>query len=152
MQVPPTVIQSIYKRRRAFLWAGDNQISSAKCLVAWQSVCTPKDLSGLGTKDFRTQNICLLLKLVHRLHCVDALAWAQWVRQYTNLANQEIWVVTIGVGAQWDQSSHCIRRSLQSLFERGKQLCSGMMSGMVMKLLSTIFSFWTNTLDSYEID
>jgi hypothetical protein len=35
---------------------------------------------GLGIKDIGTQNICLLLKLVHKLHFATSSAWAQWVR------------------------------------------------------------------------
>jgi len=27
-----------------------------------------------------TQNICLLLKLIHKLHCPESSAWAQWVQ------------------------------------------------------------------------
>jgi hypothetical protein len=73
LQVPPDVIKQIDKRRRAFLWAGNKDTSSAKCLVAWQNVCTIKDLGGLGIKDFGTKNICLLLNLLHRLHCADTL-------------------------------------------------------------------------------
>lgn len=44
-------------------------------------------LGGLGIRDFGTQNICLLLKLVHRLHFMDCSAWAQWVRQRASLVN-----------------------------------------------------------------
>lgn len=50
-----------------------------------EKVCTTKDLGGLGIKDFGTQNICLLLKLIHRLHCSEISAWGLWVRQHTNL-------------------------------------------------------------------
>jgi hypothetical protein len=84
--IPPTVIQQVDKRRRAFMWSGEPQTSSAKCLVAWEKCCTTKDLGGLGIKDFGTQNICLLLKLIHRLHCSENSAWGQWVRQHCNLA------------------------------------------------------------------
>ena len=71
------------KRRRAFMWSGktDEKVAPSKCLVAWPNVCTAKNLGGLGIKDVGTQNICLLLKLVHRLHCSENSAWAQWVRQ-----------------------------------------------------------------------
>jgi hypothetical protein len=70
------------KRRRAFLWSGDisDTTSAAKCLVAWVSVCNPKELGGLGIKDMGIQNICLLLKLIHKLHCPQSTAWAQWVQ------------------------------------------------------------------------
>jgi hypothetical protein len=55
-------------------------------LVAWENCCTTKDLGGIGIKDFGTQNICLLLKLIHRLHCSESSAWGTWVRQHANLA------------------------------------------------------------------
>lgn len=87
LSIPPTIIKEIDKRRRAFMWAGQPNTSSAKCLVAWDNCCTTKDLGGIGIKDFGTQNICLLLKLIHRLHSADNSAWGSWVRQHVNLAN-----------------------------------------------------------------
>jgi hypothetical protein len=57
LPLPPSVIQQLDKRRRAFMWAGDGNgtVSSAKCLVAWQKVCNTKELGGLGIKDIGTQ-------------------------------------------------------------------------------------------------
>jgi len=49
--------------------------------VAWINVCKPKDQGGLGIKDMGIQNICLLLKLIHKLHCPTTSAWAQWVKE-----------------------------------------------------------------------
>lgn len=40
----------------------------AQCLIAWERVCVPKEQGGLGVKDLRTFNQCLVLKLLHRLH------------------------------------------------------------------------------------
>jgi len=57
--------------------------------VAWTNVCTTKELGGLGIRDFGTHNICLLLNLVHRLHCADASAWAQWIRGKADIANMK---------------------------------------------------------------
>jgi hypothetical protein len=37
LSIPPSTIQQIDKRRRAFMWAGEPQASAAKCLVAWVS-------------------------------------------------------------------------------------------------------------------
>jgi hypothetical protein len=49
--------------------ADDNgHVSPAKCLVAWQTVYNTKEFGGLGIKDIGTQNICLLLKLLHKLY------------------------------------------------------------------------------------
>lgn len=65
------------------MWAGERTgtVSPAKCLVAWTQVCNPKELGGLGIKDMGVQNVCLLLKLIHRLHFPQHSAWARWVRQ-----------------------------------------------------------------------
>jgi hypothetical protein len=86
-QVPPNVIKLIDRRRRSFLWSGNKESSAAKCLVTWTNVCTTKELGGLGTRDFGTQNICLLLNLIHRLHCAHSSAWAAWIRQRADIAN-----------------------------------------------------------------
>lgn len=68
LSLPPGVIKQVAKQRRIFMWGGNQETSAAQCLVAWKKVCTTKELGGLGTKDLGAQNICLLLKLSHRLH------------------------------------------------------------------------------------
>lgn len=85
-QLPQEIILQIDKRRRSFLWAGNKEFSAAKCLVAWPNVCTTKDLGGLGIRDLGTHNICLILNLIHRLHCADSSAWAAWIKQTAHIA------------------------------------------------------------------
>jgi hypothetical protein len=91
LPLPTSVIQQMDKRRCTFMWSGqkDGKISTSKCLVAWQNVCTTKDLGGLGIKDWGPETLCLLLKLVHRLHCSETSAWAQWVRQRASIATMK---------------------------------------------------------------
>jgi hypothetical protein len=88
LQLPPSVIDQLDRRRRAFLWSADKTGKSkpANCLVAWINVCKPRDLGGLGIKDMGTQNICLLLKLIHKLHHPEFFAWAQWVQGRASIA------------------------------------------------------------------
>jgi hypothetical protein len=88
LQLPPAVLHQIDRRRRAFLWSGDKNgnTSPASCLVAWLNVCKPKELGGLGIKDIGIQNICLLLKLLHRLHCPQSSSWAAWVQNRASVA------------------------------------------------------------------
>jgi len=83
LQLPPGMISKMDKTRRAFLWSGakDGKASPAACLVAWTAVCNPKDLGGIGVRDIGIQNISLLLKLMHRLHCPSSSAWSQWVQE-----------------------------------------------------------------------
>jgi len=40
-------------------------------------------------RDLATQNACLLLKLLHRLHHPEESAWAAWARQHTDLSTLE---------------------------------------------------------------
>jgi hypothetical protein len=107
-QVPQEVIKMIDKRRRSFLWSGDKETSPAKCLVAWANVCTTKDMGGLGIKDFDTQNLCLLLNIVHRLHCASSSAWGRWIRQHVDLSNMN----AANMGSHWE-----LLRSLLPLYQ-----------------------------------
>lgn len=85
--LPPGVITKIDKRRRSFLWTGEGAANGAKCLIAWDQVRRCRDQGGLGIKDLAIQNICLLLKLLRKLHAGDQSSWAAWVRWHVCLAS-----------------------------------------------------------------
>jgi hypothetical protein len=55
-------IQAIDKRRRGFLWTGADSAVGGKCKVAWQVVCSPRDLGGLGLPDLRVLGFALRLR------------------------------------------------------------------------------------------
>ena len=55
-------IQAIDKRQRGFLWAGTDSAVGGKCKVAWQVVCSPRDLGGLGLPDLRVLGFALRLR------------------------------------------------------------------------------------------
>ncbi|EEE50937.1 hypothetical protein OsJ_31478 [Oryza sativa Japonica Group] len=76
-KLPAKIIEEIDKRRRAFLWTGEDACSGAKCLVAWDLVCKPKE-RGLGIKDIKLQNEALLLKRLFLLYSSNS-AWASWL-------------------------------------------------------------------------
>ena len=82
--LPKGIIDAIDRRRRAFLWTGEETCSGARCLIAWDKVCLPKIEGGLGIKDLATQNHCLLLKFVHKLHLSDPLPWRDWILRDIN--------------------------------------------------------------------
>jgi hypothetical protein len=76
MLLPPSVLVAIDVRRKAFLWTGLDNALGDKCLVAWETTCQAKEDGGLKIKRLDTQNACLLLKILHRLHHPQGLAWA----------------------------------------------------------------------------
>lgn len=77
--LPKGVIDAIDRRRRAFLWTGEESCSGSRCLIAWDRVCMAKLEGGLGVKDLATQNHCLLLKFVHKLLSNVSLPWRDWL-------------------------------------------------------------------------
>lgn len=49
--LPKGTIEAFDKKRRAFLWSGDDSCSGSSCLVAWDKVCTAREVGGLGIKN-----------------------------------------------------------------------------------------------------
>lgn len=79
------LIDAMDSQRRVFLWSGEDKTGGAMCLVDWDRCCRPRSEGGLGLKHLETQNKCLLLKLLHRIHSPGESAWAMWVRERINL-------------------------------------------------------------------
>jgi hypothetical protein len=79
MLLPKGVIDAIDRRRHAFLWTREETCSGARCLIAWYKACLSKLEGGLGVKDLATQNHCLLLKFMHKLHGSDPVPWRTWM-------------------------------------------------------------------------
>jgi hypothetical protein len=79
IELPAGLLDALDKLRRSFLWAPADRASGAKCHVAWDLVCRPKEEGGLGVHDLRIQNKCLQMRLIHRLHSVPGASWPRWV-------------------------------------------------------------------------
>ena len=84
MMLPQGTIEELDKRRRAFLWTGDDKCNGSKCLLKWESDCTSKECGGLGVKNLEDQNHCLLMKFVHKLHEPSSLPWKNWYLNHTS--------------------------------------------------------------------
>lgn len=107
--LPFQVIEAIDKRRRSFFWSNDETCSGAKCLVAWDKVCTPRGAGGLGVKNLRAQNFCLLLKFAYKFLHSTNLPWKDWVLHHSPLH--------IGHGKNSSFLAKTIFKHLQSLRE-----------------------------------
>lgn len=90
LYIPPGIVSKVDRRRRIFfLWTGEGVAKGANCLVAWDKVRCSKDHGGLGIRNLEVQNICLVLKLIHKLFMAEQSSWAAWVRSNVCLATME---------------------------------------------------------------
>ncbi|GJN06505.1 hypothetical protein PR202_ga24235 [Eleusine coracana subsp. coracana] len=90
------------RARKSMFWKGAAECSGDDCQVAWDRACRPQEDGGLGVKDLHTQNLCLLLKFLHKVVTRDNAPWVRWIhRQYkpsergfrTNPTNTNAWNV-----------------------------------------------------------
>jgi mannosylglycoprotein endo-beta-mannosidase len=81
--IPISVITTIDARRRAFFWAAEETCTGAQCLVAWDKLCVPTSRGGLGAKNLKAQNVCLLLKFCFKFLHSQNLPWKQWILSQT---------------------------------------------------------------------
>jgi hypothetical protein len=56
---PGWLLEEAANCMRAFFWAGKKEVNGGQCLVAWDSVCKPLHLGGLGIKNLRMQGLAL---------------------------------------------------------------------------------------------
>jgi hypothetical protein len=62
LPLSPWAIQAIDKLRRAFIWTGGDSVAGGKCKAAWEIVCRPRELGGLGVTDLRWAGIALRVR------------------------------------------------------------------------------------------
>jgi hypothetical protein len=59
LDVQIETLLAIEKILRGFLWKGRKNAHGGHCLVAWDKVCMPKELGGLGIPNLRMMNLAL---------------------------------------------------------------------------------------------
>jgi hypothetical protein len=82
IKAPIWFYQEIDKRRCAYFWPGQKTTTGARCKIAWDAVCRPIEEGGLNIINLETQNICLLLKFIHKLHMPNKSSWANWILSF----------------------------------------------------------------------
>jgi hypothetical protein len=61
-EAPAWVHEELVKWMRAFFWAGKKEVNGGQCMVAWDTICKPIQLGGLGVKDLRLQGLALRVR------------------------------------------------------------------------------------------
>ncbi|KAJ4762686.1 RNA-directed DNA polymerase (Reverse transcriptase) [Rhynchospora pubera] len=73
--LPKWLIKSVDKERSRFLW-GSNMVGKQKVhLMAWNRICLPKAVGGLGIKELQLQNQALLLRWIWKLYTDRSSLW-----------------------------------------------------------------------------
>ncbi|KAE8805555.1 Serine/threonine-protein kinase CTR1 [Hordeum vulgare] len=62
LNAPNWVFEEIDKWMKAFFWAGKENTNGGLCLVAWDKVCRPTCLGGIGVRDLRLHAITLRIR------------------------------------------------------------------------------------------
>jgi hypothetical protein len=76
--------------RRGYFWIGSSATTGGHCKIAWDVVCRSTDEGGLNIKNLEIQNICLLLKFIHKLHTLNNCSWAKWIRSSVYRGNKRL--------------------------------------------------------------
>jgi hypothetical protein len=87
LEIPVAIKEQIIKFMRHCLWRKKNNDVQSKgpALIAWSTVCKPKDQGGLGVLHLETQNNALLLKNLHKFYNKMDIPWVNlvWSSYYT---------------------------------------------------------------------
>ena len=81
--LPKSVQGNIAKVCRAFLWSGDFQTMKPG-YVAWNDVCKPKKVGGIGIRDVHAWNVAMMGKRVWAITTKEDNLWIKWVHAIYN--------------------------------------------------------------------
>ncbi|GJM94936.1 hypothetical protein PR202_ga11623 [Eleusine coracana subsp. coracana] len=79
VELHKTTINKIDKSRRSVFLKGKTETKGSNCQVAWDLACTDKENGGLGVQDIHSQNLCLLMKLLHKVVTRTNTPWVHWI-------------------------------------------------------------------------
>jgi len=87
--MPCAVIRQITCLCRNYLWTGDI-CRNKSALVAWKTVCLPKNERGLGLLNIQISNNSFIAKQLWNIHQKQDSIWIRWIHHYYLQANS-IW-------------------------------------------------------------
>jgi hypothetical protein len=75
LDLPPWFFNVANKLLRGFFWSAKAQAERGKCIVAWETVCSPKDVGGLGIKNLQLLNHALRMRWRWLSFTEDSKPW-----------------------------------------------------------------------------
>ncbi|XP_071694959.1 uncharacterized protein [Rutidosis leptorrhynchoides] len=98
--LPAAVLNDIEKLLKGFLWCQEDS-ARGKAKVAWKTVCTHKDLGGLGLKPMKEWNEVLILKQLWKIVERKESLWYKWVNT-VKLKGRSIWDIQSDYKDSWN--------------------------------------------------
>jgi hypothetical protein len=102
LDVQVETLLAIEKILRGFLWKGERDAHGGHCLVAWDRVCMPKELGGLGIINLRMMNIALWARWLWLSRVEASRPWKEFDIQVPPMVTKVFEAATssvVGVGA-----------------------------------------------------
>jgi hypothetical protein len=88
LDVQAETLLAIEKILRGFLWKGRRDAHGGHCLVAWDRVCMPKELGGLGIINLRKMNIALRTRWLWLSRVEASRPWKEFVIQVPRMVTE----------------------------------------------------------------
>jgi hypothetical protein len=74
------------QKKKSFLLGWTRNLLWGTMLGGWEKTCTPKNNAGLGVKNLKLQNVCLLLKFSYRTLQIVDTPWRHWITHQSPMA------------------------------------------------------------------
>ncbi|XP_062114585.1 uncharacterized protein LOC133825691 [Humulus lupulus] len=100
--LPKSVITEIDQLCRQFLWGTSrwNENRSKLHLTAWDQVCLPKHLGGIGFREGAKWNMVLLAKYIWAVSTKQDILWVKWIDD-VYLKGQSFWEYNLQTDVSW---------------------------------------------------
>lgn len=79
-QLPKHVLKKMDRMNKNFFWGFDDSNNNRFHLKSWKSICTPKEIGGLGVRRLVDVNKALLTKLAWEVNIEGGKTWTQLIR------------------------------------------------------------------------